>query len=111
MRSVTKNLLERVSSEQIDTWRTLPREAQKALVGLVTARARHLQDERDPDQMGPDTRDELDRVFSALTSFSKREQPGFVFGRHCISCSDMRMRWNSICNGVAPISRANWFSV
>ena len=28
-----------------------------------------------------------------------------------LSWSDMRISWKSICKGVAPISRANWFSV
>ena len=26
-------------------------------------------------------------------------------------CSLIRINWKSICSGVAPISRANWFSV
>lgn len=66
--------------ERVEIWRALPREAQRAVVGLVTARARHLQDERELDLSNPDVRADLDGIFSTLTSFSKREQPGFVFG-------------------------------
>ncbi len=57
-----------------DRWRALPREVQRTLVGLITARLRRSQDE-----MGVSgTR--LDDTFSMLSAWSKREQPGWVNG-------------------------------
>lgn len=59
---------------EADRWRGLPREVQRTLVGLVTARLRRAQDE-----MGVSgTR--LDDSFSMLSAWSKREQPGWVNG-------------------------------
>lgn len=66
------------AAESTHFWIDVPREAQRALVGTVVARARHVQDES-PGIPGH-RRDDLDRVFSAMTGYSKREQPGFVFG-------------------------------
>lgn len=57
-----------------DRWRSLPRELQRTLVGLVTARLRRAQDEIGVS--GP----RLDDAFSSLSSWSKREQPGWVNG-------------------------------
>ena len=66
------------AAESTHFWIDVPREAQRALVGTVVARARHVQDESPG--IPSSRRDDLDRVFSAMTGYSKREQPGFVFG-------------------------------
>jgi len=65
---------------QLGVWSSAPKEAQQALVGHLVARARQLQD--DAEHLLEDTADRaiLDRVFSVMSAFSKREQPGFVFG-------------------------------
>jgi len=73
-------LTEAVSADNLAVWRRLPREAQRGLVGLVTARARHIQDERGGSDLEGKLRDQLDALFSVLTSYSKREQPGFIYG-------------------------------
>ena len=59
---------------EADRWRTLPREVQRTLVGLITARLRRAQDELGVS--GP----RLDDTFSMLSAWSKREQPGWVNG-------------------------------
>ncbi len=59
---------------EADRWRALPREVQRTLVGLVTARLRRAQDEMGIS--GP----RLDDSFSMLSAWSKREQPGWVNG-------------------------------
>lgn len=57
-----------------DRWTGWPRHVQRHLVGWLACRLRALQDEHDvPEEM-------LQDGFSALTRFSKRAQPGFVFG-------------------------------
>lgn len=68
------------SAFRIDAWARMPKAIQQALVGIVVSRARHVQDEVDPDHIPSEMTGDLDRVFSTMTSFSKREQPGFVFG-------------------------------
>lgn len=65
---------------RMDAWARMPKPVQQALVGIVVSRARHIQDEVDPMMVPIDMAGDLDRVFSTMTSFSKREQPGFVFG-------------------------------
>lgn len=57
-----------------DRWRALPRELQRTLVGLLTARLRRAQDE-----LGV-SGSRLDDAFSSLSAWSKREQPGWVNG-------------------------------
>jgi hypothetical protein len=69
-----------VGQVQGGVWTGAPRDAQRAFVGNIVARARHLQDERDTDHWTSEDLDNLDRVFSAFTGFSKRARPGFVFG-------------------------------
>ena len=59
---------------EADRWRGLPRDVQRTLVGLVTARLRRAQDE-----MGIGG-SRLDDTFSMLSAWSKREQPGWVNG-------------------------------
>lgn len=59
---------------EADRWRALPREVQRTLVGLVTARLRRAQDELG---IGGSR---LDDTFSILSAWSKREQPGWVNG-------------------------------
>lgn len=61
-------------------WRGRAAEAQQAMVGLVVSRARQLQDDAADGILDDQARLELDRLFSILSAFSKREQPGFVFG-------------------------------
>jgi hypothetical protein len=69
-----------VGQIQGGVWTGAPRDAQRAFVGNIVARARHLQDERDTAHWTSEDEDNLDRVFSAFTGFSKRARPGFVFG-------------------------------
>lgn len=69
-----------IHTELTAAWTTLPRETQRGLVGEVVARARRVQDDLPAGLMPESLRPELDRVFSSMTAFSKREQPGFVFG-------------------------------
>ena len=57
-----------------DRWRSLPRELQRGVVALCSARLRRLQDDRK--LIHP----RLEESFSMLTAFSKREQPGYVVG-------------------------------
>jgi len=64
----------------LDPWLKLPRGAQKALTGLVAARARYLQDEAAPRLNHPVTLSVLGPVFPNLTRFSREHTPGFVFG-------------------------------
>ncbi len=75
-----ERLTDGITPETTALWLKLPRAAQQALVGHVVARARYVQDERDPDWLTPAAATLLDRIFSAMTAYSKREQPGFVFG-------------------------------
>lgn len=60
-----------------DQWAILDQNTQRALVGLVAAVARHLQDETDLDSSAllP-----LNSIFSRLTAFSATYRPGFVRG-------------------------------
>jgi hypothetical protein len=69
-----------IHTELTAAWTALPRETQRGLVGEVVARARRVQDDLPEGLMPESLRPELDRVFSSMTAFSKREQPGFVFG-------------------------------
>ncbi|MCB9777057.1 MAG: hypothetical protein H6742_00670 [Alphaproteobacteria bacterium] len=73
-------LTEGTSTGRLDEWARFPKPIQKAMVGMVVARARHLQDEVAEDLMPVQLSGDLDRLFSAMTGYSKREQPGFVFG-------------------------------
>lgn len=57
-----------------DQWSRWPRHVQRHLVGLLACRLRSLQDEQGVPEY------ELQDGFSALTRFSKRVKPGFVFG-------------------------------
>lgn len=57
-----------------ERWRGLPRELQRAVVALLVARLRRLQD--DQRLIHP----RLEECFSMLTAYSKREQPGYVVG-------------------------------
>ncbi len=86
----------------IDHWPSLPREVQQALVGHVVCRARRLQDEAQPDHLDINQINELDRIFSVMTAYSKREQPGFVFGL---------MRSHFPSQGNWRHDAANWLSV
>lgn len=65
---------------RLDEWATFPKQVQKALVGMTVARSRHLQDETPTDLLPIELTGDLDRLFSTMTGYSKREQPGFVFG-------------------------------
>lgn len=61
----------------IDQWAAFDINIQRALVGLVAAAARHLQDETFVDSAGVLP---LNQVFSRLTAFSGTYRPGFVRG-------------------------------
>lgn len=65
---------------RLDEWATFPKQVQKALVGMTVARSRHLQDETPTEWLPTELTGDLDRLFSTMTGYSKREQPGFVFG-------------------------------
>lgn len=73
-------LIDACSPANIAVWTDYPKDVQKALVGMVVSRARHIQDEIPDHLRTADLDAELDRLFSGMTAFSKREQPGFVFG-------------------------------
>lgn len=90
-------------------WLRQPRGVQQALVGHIVARARHIQDELDPELLDPARTPDLDRVFSQLTAFSKREQPGFVFGlmrahtpQHGSWDADARAWWTRLERELGP---------
>ncbi len=80
VRNELNNLLQGCTSQVLMDWATFPKPIQRSLVGHVVARARHVQDEQTEDIFPPDLSHDLDRIFSNMTAFSKREQPGFVFG-------------------------------
>jgi hypothetical protein len=69
-----------INSSMTALWLRQPKELQQALVGHVTARARQVQDRLRQGAPDEPRVPDLDRVFSAMTAFSKKEQPGFVFG-------------------------------
>jgi hypothetical protein len=74
-------LADAVTAESLGDWRRLPVSMQQCLVGLAVARARHLQDEVEPDvRKAADPGGRLDEVFRAMTRYSQAERPGFVFG-------------------------------
>jgi hypothetical protein len=73
-------LLDACSPANVAMWIEFPKDIQKSLVGMVVSRARHIQDEIPEHLRTADLDTELDRLFSGMTAFSKREQPGFVFG-------------------------------
>lgn len=75
-----RRLADATTPTSLSIWSDFPKDVQRALVGMTVARARHVQDET-PTSLHPMNIDqELDRFFSSMTAFSKREQPGFVFG-------------------------------
>lgn len=80
VRDELRRLADNTTPAAIAVWTEFPKEVQRALIGMAVARARYVQDEVSP-ALHPITIDqELDRFFSGMTAFSKREQPGFVFG-------------------------------
>ncbi len=80
VRDELRRLADNTTPMALSAWLDFPKEVQRALVGMSVARARFIQDEISP-ALHPITIDqELDRFFSGMTAFSKREQPGFVFG-------------------------------
>lgn len=92
VRDELRRLSDNTTPSALMAWLDFPKEVQRALVGMAVARARFIQDEISP-ALHPITIDqELDRFFSGMTAFSKREQPGFVFGlrRHHHPVAD---RW------------------
>lgn len=68
------------TNARLEEWAAFPKSVQKALVGMCVARARHLQDEVADGLIPLELTGDLDRIFSTMTGYSKREQPGFVFG-------------------------------
>lgn len=103
VRQELEYLLQGTAAQALSEWTTFPKSVQKSLVGHVVARSRHIQDELNPDIVPPDVSHDLDRIFSNMTAFSKREQPGFVFGlmrhHHPIShnwLSDAKRYWQDL---------------
>ena len=80
VREELRRLAENTSPLALSLWTEFPKDIQRALVGLSVARARFIQDEISPALHPITIEQELDRFFSGMTAFSKREQPGFVFG-------------------------------
>jgi hypothetical protein len=76
-----RQLLERlgVVAQQLDEWLAFPPEVQQGLMGLVSALARHLQDELPLSLVAP-VREALLGLFPELTRWSRRYRPGFVPG-------------------------------
>ena len=73
-----RRLAEFTSPAFLNAWVDMPKDSQRALVGMCVARARHVQDEIKAELHPATIEAELDRFFSGMTAFSKREQPGFV---------------------------------
>ena len=103
VRQELEHLLQATTPQALMDWSSFPKTAQRSLVGLVVARARHVQDEVSPTIFPPDLSHDLDRIFSGMTAFSKREQPGFVFGlmrhHHPVGeswLSDARKWWQDL---------------
>ncbi|MEQ1503984.1 MAG: hypothetical protein ABMB14_17210, partial [Myxococcota bacterium] len=67
------------ATSDLDGWLVFPAETQRALVGLVSSIARHLQDEI-PDLVEPAAAETLRAWFPAMTHWSKLYRPGFVPG-------------------------------
>ncbi len=72
-------------------------ERPRAILGLLAALARHLQDEVDPARWGPQ-RGGLDEVFGRLTAWSAAQRPGFVVGlaRHQTPADDEAGSWREL---------------
>lgn len=105
VRGELERLLQGTTPQQLLDWTSFPKSVQRSLVGHVVARARHVQDELSPEIFPPDLSHDLDRIFSGMTAFSKREQPGFVFGlmrhHHPVGenwLSDARKWWQDLIN-------------
>lgn len=64
---------------EIEAWTTFPSATQRALLGLASSVARHVQDEA-PAVLSASTGESLRAVFSTLTRWSKDHRPGFVPG-------------------------------
>lgn len=96
------------STEALAIWEELPKEVQRALVATTAARARHVQDEISPVHHPITVDQDLDRLFSALTAFSRVQQPGFVYGlrrqHHPVGDSwgeDARRWWGELSGHLA----------
>ena len=105
VRDELERLLQGTNPQILMDWSGFPKAVQRSLVGHVVARARHVQDEVPPSIFPPDLSHDLDRIFSGMTAFSKREQPGFVFGlmrhHHPVGeswLSDARKWWKDLIN-------------
>lgn len=61
-------------------WVGLPSRIQRALVGFLACRARRVQDQEGAAVRAAGLEDKLDPVFSRLSAYSKRHQPGWVKG-------------------------------
>ncbi len=66
--------VQRAANASFSRWASYPRAVQRALVGNLACRLRHLQDHLEV--TGP----KLDSAFRSLTRFSKSYQPGWVNG-------------------------------
>jgi len=72
------DILRRVSESASEKWEGFADDIRRALTGLVSSRARHVQDEA-PHGIGQGLLS-IDPVFSQLTSYSAEYRPGFVRG-------------------------------
>ena len=100
--------------QRLSVWTDFPKEVQRALIGMCVARARHVQDEISADLHPIDIEPMLDRFFSGMTAFSKREQPGFVFGlrrhHHPVGASwedDAHRWWSEVASRLPEPLAAN----
>ncbi|MEL6345811.1 MAG: hypothetical protein AAFV53_22060 [Myxococcota bacterium] len=105
VRNELERLLNSTTPQALMDWSSFPKPVQRSLVGHIVARARHVQDELSPGSFPLDLSHDLDRIFSGMTAFSKREQPGFVFGlmrhHHPVGeswLSDARKWWQDLIN-------------
>jgi len=73
-------LLAVTADTSIVRWTVLPQKVQRALVGYFACRARRIQDEEGAAVRAAGLEDKLDPVFSRLSAYSKRHQPGWVKG-------------------------------
>lgn len=89
-------------SRDLERWEAQPQDAQRALMGLASSLARHLQDElKRP--LEADDAERLNAVFSRLSRWSREQRPGFVPGLsrqhspdHGSWMDDVRFWWASL---------------
>jgi hypothetical protein len=105
-------LLERLllAGSTPDHWLPFPSEVQQGLMGLISALARHVQDEVSYPLPSSAT-DALGALFSTLTHWSRQHRPGFVPGlsrrfgpTHGSWIADADAWWRTLSQQVATLS-------